>query len=57
MEKHLIFYFIGIAIVFLTHAMMLVKNLPSINTHAAVNLFAASCIAYYFMHREGYIRF
>jgi hypothetical protein len=56
MEKHLIFYFIGIAIVFLTHASMLFKS-PAMRTHALVNLFAAACIAYYFMHREGYIRF
>ena len=57
MDKHLIFYFIGITIIFLTHAMMFFKNLPAFNTHALVNLFGAACIAYYFMHREGYIRF
>jgi hypothetical protein len=54
MDRHLIFYYIGIAIVFFTHIQILMSNLFS--THALLNLFAASCIAYYFMHKEGFIR-
>jgi hypothetical protein len=56
MEKHLIFYFLGIAIVFVSHGLMLAYS-PAMRTHSLINLFAATCIAYYFMHREGYIRF
>ena len=54
MDRHLIFYYIGIAIVFFTHFRMLLSNFS--NTHALLNLFAALCIAYYFMHKEGFIR-
>jgi len=49
------FYYLGIAIVFLTHIRMLMGNFY--NTHALLNLFAAGCIAYYFTHKEGFIRF
>ena len=56
MNVHLLSYFLGIAIIFLSHGYMLVK-MPSMRSHSILNLFAASCIAYYFMHREGYIRF
>jgi hypothetical protein len=55
MDKHLLFYYIGIAIVFLTHIRMLMGNF--FNTHALLNLFAALSIAYYFTHKEGFIRF
>ena len=55
MYRHLIFYYIGIAIVFYTHLSMLFSNVY--NTHALVNTFAACCIAYYFMNKEGFIRF
>ena len=55
MDKHLIFYYIGIAIVFFTHIQILMGNLSS--THALLNIFAGLCIAYYFMHKEGFIRF
>lgn len=56
MDLHLIFYFIGIAIVFTSHAMML-SGSPGMQNHAILNLFAAACIAYYFMNKEGYIHF
>ena len=59
MDKHLIFYYIGIALVFITHIYMLVNakdNMEDI-VHSIVNLFAACCIAYYFMNKEGFIRF
>jgi hypothetical protein len=54
MDRHLIFYYIGIAIVFFTHIQILMGNLYS--THALLNLFAAFSIAYYFMYKEGFIR-
>ena len=64
MDRHLIFYYIGIALVFLTHIYMLVKNKDLIQhgrtawiMHALVNIFAALCVAYYFMNKEGYIHF
>lgn len=56
MNIHLLAYFIGIAIIFLSHAYMLVK-MPAMRDHSILNLVAASLVAYYFMHREGYIRF
>ena len=55
MDLHLIFYFIGILIVFASHVMML--GSPGMQNHAILNLFAATCIAYYFMNKEGYIYF
>jgi len=59
MDKHLIFYYIGIALVFITHIYMLInaKNNMEDKVHAIINLFAACSIAYYFMNKEGFIRF
>ena len=56
MDLHLIFYFIGIAIVFVSHLMML-RSGPGARNHALLNLFAAACIAYYFMNKENFIQF
>jgi len=56
MDIHLVFYYIGIVIVFLSHITMAMKPGP-MRIHAYVNLFAASCIAYYFMNKEGFIYF
>ena len=55
MNLHLILYYIGISIVFLSHAYML--TVPSMQSHAVLNLIAAGFIAYYFMNKEGFIRF
>jgi hypothetical protein len=56
MDIHLLFYFIGIAIVFVSHLTMLTGS-PGMRNHAILNLIAGSCIAYYFMNKEGYIHF
>ena len=59
MDYHLTSYYIGIFIVFASHLYVLSK--PGISTdikiHSYVNILAALLIAYYFMHKEGYIKF
>lgn len=60
MDIHLLAYYIGIFIVFASHLVMAVlpnKHFMSTNAHILGNLFAATLIAYYFMHKEGFIRF
>ena len=58
-DVHLISYYVGIVIVFVTHIYMLFSPMsPSImQSHAIINIFAALCIAYYFMYKEKYITF
>lgn len=59
MDFHLVCYYIGIAIVFISHIFMLVNPLKedAMNSHAVVNIIAACLIAYYFMYKEKYIKF
>jgi len=60
MDQHLIAYFIGIFIVFASHLYILYKpNQPSMvmQQHSYINILAATLIAYYFLHKEGYIAF
>jgi hypothetical protein len=57
MNRHLLFYFIGIILVFGTHIFMVFSNNQSMQIHAATNLFAGCSIAYYFMNKEGFIKF
>jgi len=58
MDLHLIFYYIGISIVFATHIfMLLTPQNPQMKVHAVLNLIAAFSIAYYFMAKEKYITF
>lgn len=57
---HLTYYYIGIATIFLTHLYMFAN--PEMNSisgriHALINIIAASFIAYYFMHKEGFITY
>lgn len=57
---HLFFYYLGIAIILLTHIYMLVKpkmDAKEMRMHAIINLIAVLFIAYYFMNREGFIKF
>jgi hypothetical protein len=55
MNSHLLAYYIGIAIVFASHIYLIVKG--GITAHAGINLLGASLIAYYFMNKEGFIKF
>lgn len=55
-DMHLVSYYIGISIVFMTHILMLFQ-MPSMKMHSLINLFAALMIAYYFMFREKFIGF
>ena len=59
MNVHLAFYYLGILIVVLSHIYMLVTdfNCDNMKVHAWTNLFAALCIAYYFMNKEEMIDF
>jgi len=56
MDIHLVFYYLGISIIFLSHITMAMNPGP-MRIHAYVNLFAAACIAYYFMNKEEFIHF
>ena len=61
MDRHLVFYYIGIFIIFATHLYMLgfvneMKRKEVIG-HSIINLLAALMIAYYFMNKEGIISF
>lgn len=59
MDKHLLAYYVGILIVFSSHAWMLYdpKPLMTMQQHAYLNLVAALLIAYHFMWSSGYIKF
>lgn len=60
MDYHLLAYYIGILIIFSSHAYILHnpnEPLMSLQNHSYTNLFAGFLIAYYFMHKEGYIGF
>lgn len=59
MDSHLIAYYIGIFIVFASHLYVLSKAGISseMKIHSYVNILAVILIAYYFMHKEGHIKF
>jgi hypothetical protein len=55
MDFHLLAYYIGIAIVFGSHIYLIVQG--GITAHSGLNLAAGGMIAYYFMNKEGFIKF
>jgi hypothetical protein len=60
MEQHLLAYYAGILVVFASHAYMLympTKPLMTMEQHCYLNIAAALLIAYYFMNKEGFIKF
>ena len=60
MEQHLLAYYLGIIIIFGSHAYMLYKpneKLMTMEQHSYINIIAALLIAYYFMFKEKYISF
>lgn len=59
-DLHLLAYYIGIFIVFISHLHSIVfpdKPLMNMKAHAYINILAALLIAYYFMNKENYIKF
>jgi uncharacterized membrane protein len=58
MDIHLVCYYIGIFIVFVSHAYTLFNNpTEMMMKHSWLNIFAAILIAYYFMNKEEFIDF
>lgn len=60
MDQHQLCYFVGIALIFASHVYTLAypsKPIMSMEQHAYVNILATILIAYYFMHKENYIKF
>ena len=60
MDNHLISYYIGIFIIFVSHSYMLVypeQKAMTMRNHSIINIIGGMLIAYYFMHKEGYISF
>lgn len=59
MDRHLVFYYIGIFIIFATHLYMVgfVNKMErkEVIGHSVINLIAGLMIAYYFMNKEGFI--
>jgi hypothetical protein len=54
MDIHLVSYYIGIFIVFVSHAYTLFnKPTEMMKNHSYANIFAAMLIAYYFMNKEN----
>jgi len=58
MTYHLISYYIGIAVVFLSHIYILLNNPSDASMyHSYANIFAGLLIAYYFMNKEKITNF
>lgn len=60
MEQHLLAYTVGIFIIFGSHIYMLYKpneKLMTMEQHCYLNILGAILIAYYFMNKEGYIKY
>lgn len=59
MDIHLVSYYVGIFIIFLSNIYVLIYT-PSYKMmiyNAYVNILGAFLIAYYFIHKEGFIKF
>jgi hypothetical protein len=62
MDLHLISYYVGIFVVFASHIYLLTMSNNAVSSdmmqmHSYANIMAASLIAYYFMNKEGFIKF
>jgi hypothetical protein len=60
MNQHLIAYYIGIFIIFASHIYMIYnpnQSLTTLQQHSYINIIGATLIAYYFLHKESYIKF
>ena len=57
--RHIISYYIGILIIFLSHVLMLIspksvcKTETKAKIHAVMNIVGMILVAYYFMYKEG----
>lgn len=62
-DQHIISYYIGIFIIFSSHIYLLVvlngKGMTGkeVLAHSIINILSGILIAYYFMHKENFIKF
>lgn len=59
LDQHLVAYYIGIAVILLANIYFLINEKPLLEGAwlGYAHLVAVACIAYYFMHKEGFIKF
>lgn len=57
MDKYLIYFFIGISIIYISNSYMLVHpSIKHIKIYAILNIISVSMMSYYFMHKEKIIK-